>query len=235
MEKHANSVAYHDDLAGTWDERYSRGSFGRRARFFARDLLPLLPTGGHWLDAGCGTGTFSRMLAQQGRCVIGVDASPRMLTEAGLRAGHLADRLSFQFVETIEGLPFQAQHFDGIICLSVLEYLDDPLRALSEMGRVLKQGGIIVVSVPHRRSFLRGAQKVYARLRRERHAARVGYLAHSRFSIAPADMEKAIVGNGMSIRRSLGFDPLLPRIMHPLLHPSLVYLVCEKLHQVQPR
>src|SRR5687768_4920689 len=78
----SNSATYHDRLAATWDARYLKGSFARRAAFFASEILPELPRDGCWLDAGCGSGFFARMLASGGRTVIGVDASSEMVAAA---------------------------------------------------------------------------------------------------------------------------------------------------------
>jgi 2-polyprenyl-6-hydroxyphenyl methylase/3-demethylubiquinone-9 3-methyltransferase len=58
-------------------------------------------------------------------------------------------RLSFSRVETIERLPYSAESFDGVLCSSVLEYLPEPDAALREIVRVLKPGGLVLVSVPN--------------------------------------------------------------------------------------
>jgi 2-polyprenyl-6-hydroxyphenyl methylase/3-demethylubiquinone-9 3-methyltransferase len=58
----------------------------------------------------------------------------------------------------VEQLPYPAQSFEGILCSSVIEYLDEPLSALRELWRVLKPQGSLVISVPNRRSVVRMAQ-----------------------------------------------------------------------------
>jgi 2-polyprenyl-6-hydroxyphenyl methylase/3-demethylubiquinone-9 3-methyltransferase len=224
-----NSIKYHDTLAVGWEDRYRQGSFARRARFFETEILPLLPSGGRWLDAGCGSGTFSRMLARDTRSVVGVDASAQMLTEAARRAA-APDRLAFQAVQTIEQLPFVDESFDGAICLSVLEYLDHPDDGLAELARTLKLEGVLVVSVPHRQSLVRALQKIYRglRLRPRQDREGVGYLSLSRFSTVPEKMVEHIERHGMTMRAELCFDPFLPRSVHPIATPSLIYMVCEK-------
>ncbi len=224
-------VAYHDALAGDWNDRYCRGGFARRERFVAREILPILPSDGLWLDVGCGSGTFSRMLLQGGRHVVGVDASAKMLKEATQRAGNSAGRLSFQDVETAEALPFPARQFEGVICFSVLEYLERPDVALAEMTRVLKPGGTLAFSVPHRLSALRRAQSFYGRFRRQPDSGHAGYLAFSRFSSVPEEIEEKIGRLEMTLQKSLGFDPFVPRRVHWMLKPSLIYVVCEKLRE----
>lgn len=119
------------------------------------ELLPGAQTGRRWLDAGCGTGTLARWLAQErGATVTAIDASEQMLANAqscpGVTYVH-ADMASVN-------LP--AATFDGILCSSVLEYLEHPAVALVECARLLSSGGILFVSVPNASSPIRLALKM---------------------------------------------------------------------------
>lgn len=51
-------------------------------------------------------------------------------------------------VASVYELPFNAEEFDVILCMSVLEHLEGPAKAILEMKRVLKVGGSIIISVP---------------------------------------------------------------------------------------
>lgn len=51
-------------------------------------------------------------------------------------------------VANVYNLPFKEGEFDVVLCMTVLEHLEDPTRAIKEMRRVLKVGGRIIVSVP---------------------------------------------------------------------------------------
>lgn len=51
-------------------------------------------------------------------------------------------------VASVYELPFESESFDVVLCLSVLEHLETPQKAIEEMKRVLKPGGRIIVSVP---------------------------------------------------------------------------------------
>jgi SAM-dependent methyltransferase len=103
-------------------------------------LLP--PEGeGRWvLDVGCNAGYFSRMLAERGYQVIGIDC----------RAGSGFPR-DVRFVEhnLDEGLPRLDGRFDYIICADVLEHLQDPVAALHELSGLLTPGGRILGSLPN--------------------------------------------------------------------------------------
>jgi ubiquinone/menaquinone biosynthesis C-methylase UbiE len=48
----------------------------------------------------------------------------------------------------VQSLDFPDEHFDAIVCWSVLEHVPDPIRAIAEMRRVLRPGGIIWIQLP---------------------------------------------------------------------------------------
>ena len=105
-------------------------------------LDPLLPSGPRRiLDAGCGTGFMLGWLKRycDGRDLYGLDLSAEALHYCSQRRENLLVRGS------VEDLPFPDRVFDVVISLNVLEYfsLPDAQRAISEMGRVLKEGGLI--------------------------------------------------------------------------------------------
>ncbi|MBS8121051.1 class I SAM-dependent methyltransferase [Haloferax volcanii] len=84
------------------------------------------------LDVGCGTGEFTRVLAEASEArVVGVDADTDLLSVA-------SDRDSD--IETVAGdatrLPFAAGSFDLVVCQALLVNLPDPTAALSEFARV---------------------------------------------------------------------------------------------------
>jgi ubiquinone/menaquinone biosynthesis C-methylase UbiE len=84
------------------------------------------------LDIGCGTGNHLLMLNKLGLDVSGIDASPLMIDKARERLGHRCG------LETgmAEDLPFDDNQFDLAVLINTLEFLDDPLQALREAGRV---------------------------------------------------------------------------------------------------
>ncbi|NQU26379.1 MAG: class I SAM-dependent methyltransferase [Candidatus Nealsonbacteria bacterium] len=116
-----------------------------------------------WLDAGCGSGTLSCHLALRGCAVTGVDASSEMVRFAKELVSQEGTAFpfapTFKVVQSIEKLSWPDSSLDGILCSSVLEYLDRPQHCLREFERVLKPGGLLLVSVPNRRSFYRRAEK----------------------------------------------------------------------------
>lgn len=103
--------------------------------------------GDHLLDVGCGTGDDVRVLAQlvgnSGR-VAGVDPSAAMIREACRRSSGLNLPIEFHVCDAAR-LDFPDETFTGCRTDRVLVHLHDPLRTLSEMVRVLRPGGRLVV------------------------------------------------------------------------------------------
>lgn len=229
MTDSTNAVAYHNQLAEDWDARYRSGSFRRRAMLFSQTLLPLVPAGGHWLDAGCGSGYFSRALARSGATVVGIDASRSMLDQARELAHRdgLADDICFQPVVTVESLPFDDQTFDGCIALSVIEYLPNTNACLDEMVRILKPGGHLIVSIPHKRSVVRLSQRLL-HLASGGRGKSLNYLNSSLHTTTIHEIRDALHRRGLKLIRTAGFDPVIPRPLHSVLPPSLIYVVACK-------
>ncbi len=113
------------------------------------NTLGLLPdvNGLEILDAACGPGKYAEILLQQGAVVHGVDFSPRMVDAAKARN---ADAGQFEVHDLTEPMPqFTDGAFDIVLCALALDYLEDWSTTLKEFHRVLKPGGIVVVSMEH--------------------------------------------------------------------------------------
>lgn len=108
------------------------------------------------LDLGCGTGRHALWLAAAGADVTGVDFSEGMLAEARQKSG--ADAVRFLAHDLHEPLPFADATFDRVVSGLVLEHLRDLGAFFGEMRRVVKPGGVAVVSAMHPAMMLRGSQ-----------------------------------------------------------------------------
>lgn len=101
------------------------------------------------LDAGCGPGNSSCLIASQyGAEVTGVDISPVMIASAARKAEKLglSGRVRFQTADIFE-LPFLEGDFDLVIAESILTPLPgDKGLALQELGRVLRSGGLLAIN-----------------------------------------------------------------------------------------
>jgi len=97
------------------------------------------------LDLGCGNGISARLLNQVDFDVVGTDISPLFLKEAWKWQN---PRLQYRVCDVME-LPFEAESFDVICSNELIEHLPDVETALTEMIRVVRKGGKIVLSGPN--------------------------------------------------------------------------------------
>lgn len=103
------------------------------------------------LDAGCGTGEYSLMLAGAGFTVTGVDYSPGMLARARTKIAKAPQgALSFHQADLDKPLPFPDGSFDHVISISVVSFTPRPAFTCSELARVLKPDGSLLLVVATR-------------------------------------------------------------------------------------
>lgn len=94
------------------------------------------------LDAGCGTGLNLRHLPAGST---GLDLNPRHLAVVEQRLPEHPVVLG-----DVEEMPFEDASFGTVVCTEVIEHVPDPARALAEIRRVLRPGGVLIGSVPAR-------------------------------------------------------------------------------------
>ncbi|MDE2813856.1 MAG: methyltransferase domain-containing protein [Gemmatimonadota bacterium] len=125
-----------------YDERTARFFQGRTADTHARFLLEYLVPGMDLLDGGCGPGTITKGLAEivaPGR-VVGVDREQSQIDLARcLTAG--SPTIEFR-IDDLCSLTADDESFDVVFVHGVLEHIADPEKAISEIHRVLRPGGL---------------------------------------------------------------------------------------------
>lgn len=130
---HVSSDAY-DRYMG----RYSK----QLARVFAESVVP--PAGGRFLDVGCGPGALTgeavRLLGPSS--VAAADPAPGFAEACRQRFPGVDVR-----VAPAEELPFSDDEFDAAAAQLVFHFVSDPVRAASEMRRVVRPGGIVAAAV----------------------------------------------------------------------------------------
>jgi ubiquinone/menaquinone biosynthesis C-methylase UbiE len=102
--------------------------------------LSSLRSGERALDAGCGTGIYTRRLLEHGLEVTGVDTDPEMLVAARLKAPEA------RLLEVdVTRLPFADGEFDLALAVTLICFVDDAERAVNELVRVTHPGGRVVL------------------------------------------------------------------------------------------
>lgn len=143
--------AIHDEQAALFEDRYvdfmrdpysSAFTYGRyRLELLLRRYLPEAGEGRRILDAGCGSGHALRDLQSRGYLCTGLDAAPAMVEVARRLNPGMDIRRG-----DVEALPFEDAQFDFVISIEVIRYLADPRKTLAEFHRVLKPGGMALVT-----------------------------------------------------------------------------------------
>jgi 2-polyprenyl-3-methyl-5-hydroxy-6-metoxy-1,4-benzoquinol methylase len=200
------SSDFFDIQATKWDENYEVDPrFRRRFARITRFLFQVLPTTpGRALDAGCGSGVFSRYLASRGWEVTAFDASPEMIEEA--RESDDDQRISYAN-ETVESFESDPRSFDAIISLSMLEYVEDDEAAIRKFATLLRPKGLLIISVPNRAGLLRKFEGLIFGIRiasRNRiFRDRGEYLKHQKQQYSPMELNILLRQHGLHKRRGI--------------------------------
>jgi ubiquinone/menaquinone biosynthesis C-methylase UbiE len=107
-----------------------------------------------FLDAGCGPAAHSVRLAKRGFKVHAIDFSQSALRMARdyVESRGMEDRITLQRSSLLE-LSFPSSSFDYVLCWGVLMHVPEVERAVAELARVVKPGGVLVVSESNKSSF----------------------------------------------------------------------------------
>jgi SAM-dependent methyltransferase len=223
-----DAVAYHRELAVGWEQRYRKPAFKARLRAVQECLAGHNLNGQDWLDAGCGSGTMARYLLEAGANVLGVDAAEEMITLARELASQNVwgedaatknvakhnepiRHLRFEHIATIAHLPLADDSLDGILCSSVLEYVPDPAACLAEFARVLRPGGLLVISVANRNSIVRKtlvATHLLGHMLRQRWCA---FLDFSHNDYAAAGFRRLLKEHAFATSKIIPFGSPIPK------------------------
>lgn len=128
---------------------------------YARKILPDCAV---VIDVGCGAGAMARELAEFAR-VVACDLSPLALELC--RRREIVNLVRGD----LQGLPLEDGVADGVVALDVIEHVKDDVAAMREIARILKPGGLLILSAPAYRMLWSGhdvALHHYRRYTRER-------------------------------------------------------------------
>jgi SAM-dependent methyltransferase len=107
--------------------------------------------GGVVVDAACGSGYGSQMLANRARQVVALDVSESALNYAA--RVHAAANLSYLRADFANGMPLRSEVADSVVSFETIEHVVNPAHLISEYARVLRPGGKLILSTPDRRVY----------------------------------------------------------------------------------
>jgi len=135
---------FYDTIADRFDDIMNRYDVHRRIDTIYDVLLGAYDLKGRsLLDAGCGTGWFSAAACARGARVTALDIGPRLLEQVSLKCN------AKTVVGDVLNLQFEEDAFDIVVSSECIEHTTDPRRAVAELIRVCKPGGMIALTCPN--------------------------------------------------------------------------------------
>jgi len=203
-----DKMLFYESIAEEFDKKMNFLETKRRLQIVFDDLLVDEPIkGSHFLDAGAGTGWFSKVAFEKGAQVTSLEIGERLLAV-------IAQKCASQLrVGSVLDLPFADNTFDYVLNTEVIEHTTDPQKAVSELCRVLKPGGTLVLTVPCKTWKFAVIIANLLKLRPyEGHENWVGYF----------QLKKWLNTCNMEIERYFGFNciPIINRYTLPLLNAT---------------
>lgn len=140
-----------DAEAESFDEAADHGLADPACRAAWRELLlgVLPPAPARVADLGCGTGTLSLLLAEEGYAVDGIDFSPAMIERARAKAGHQVGQLVGFRLGDAAHPELSPASYDAVLSRHVLWALPDPAAVLGRWLELLAPGGRLVLVEGH--------------------------------------------------------------------------------------
>jgi 2-polyprenyl-3-methyl-5-hydroxy-6-metoxy-1,4-benzoquinol methylase len=123
----------------------------QEAKRYSAHLFGLLRphVGTRVLEVGCGIGTMSRQLADVAEIVVGIEPNPNCVDRVRHEMdGHPRFTLRVCHLEECDPAELASHRFDTVVCVNVLEHIEDDVAALRAFRDVVRPGGRVLVWVP---------------------------------------------------------------------------------------
>ena len=152
-----NNLGIYDEVAEQWWSDEIR---------WVRTLKNLVPGRLKWfdqhidwsgksvLDLGCAGGFMAEALTLKGAKVTGIDPAADAIDAAKARARNIGQDITYD-VGVGEALPYGDASFDAVVCVDVLEHVQDLSKVIDELARVLKPGGMFLYDTINRNPLAR--------------------------------------------------------------------------------
>src|SRR6185295_15793769 len=167
-------------------------------------FLSRIPRGARVLDAGCGRSLFTEIRPDWPFAIVAADVEHALLRER---------RAEFPGVHWVVAgahpLPFRDESFDAVFAGELIEHLVDPREGLAEFGRVLRGGGVLILTTPNRRrlaNIVDGSERPYS----PDHLSEISYdEAHGLLGAAGFEVERA---SGLHLELMLNWFSSQPKL-----------------------
>lgn len=143
-QEQAKMFFYETNFAKKFDEKMNQYDLKKRLSVVYEELLVEDLRDKTLLDAGCGTGWFSKAAADRGAQVTSMDLGENLLGEVAKKCE------TKRVVGSILEMPFKDSSFDYAVCSEVIEHVPNAVQAIRELYRVLKPNGILILTTPNR-------------------------------------------------------------------------------------
>ena len=149
-----------------------------------------------WLDAGCGAGTYMRILLREQREVVGIDYSLPTLQKTIAR-----DLRGARFVVAdVRKLPFRPGLFDGVVCFGVTQALASSEPAVRELAAQVRPGGELWIDALNSYCLIHALELMRRRL--------TGRALHLRYE-SPMKLRQLLLRQGLTDVR-IDWMPIMP-------------------------
>ena len=196
---------FYDKFASEFDRKMNMYDTEKRVRVVFNTLLsPKELDGKKLLDAGCGTGWFSRRAVELGAVVTSLDVGENLLNEVKKKCE------TTRVVGDVTALKFKDNSFDIIVSSDVIEHTPDPAKAISEMARVLKKGGVLALTVPNNCWHFAVSVGNALKLR--------PYQGYENW-VGWGQLKRELEKNGLQVKKQLGFHfiPFVVSALYPII------------------
>ena len=108
------------------------------------------------LEVGCGEGYGTKLLSQSVGKIIGLDVDKNTIAHSSVKYG--AENCFFRTYDGVK-IPYEDSTFDTVVSFQVIEHIEDDANYVSEIYRVLKGNGTLILTTPNRTNRLKPGQK----------------------------------------------------------------------------
>ncbi len=141
-----NKELFYDSIAEDWEEKINKPETDKRLKVVYKILFDGIPLKGKkFLDVGCGLGFFASRAGELGAKVYGIDIGEKLVKKSKQR---YPDG-KFSVASAVE-LPYRDNTFDLVLCTEVIEHVNNQNKVISEIFRVLKKDGYLVLTTPNK-------------------------------------------------------------------------------------